>query len=114
MQIKFPAISLFNSKKSHFIAVLTKAEMTTEKIQAFDYGLPSIPSLLNVESNQLKYLKQRISSQKEYLFYIPIFIHETKWPVRAEFILKDKELFYKITAGTDTVMVPCGGINFLN
>jgi hypothetical protein len=114
VQIKFPRLNLFNSNKSHFIAALTKAKMTSDKVQEFDYGLTDIPSLFNIESNQLKYLKNRISSQQEYLFYIPIFIHKTKWPVRAEFILKDKELVYKITAGTDTVMVPCGGIKFLN
>jgi tRNA A22 N-methylase len=88
--------------------------MTYNKVQAFDYGLTNIPSLLNNESNQLKSVRNSILPKKEYLFYIPIFIHKTKWPVRAEFILKDKELFYKITAGADTVMVPCGGINFLN
>ncbi|TAJ55872.1 MAG: hypothetical protein EPO58_07300 [Chitinophagaceae bacterium] len=92
----------------------TKAKMTFDKVQDFDYGLTDLPSLLNNESNQLKTVKNSILSKKEYLFYIPIFIHKTKWPVRAEFILKDKKLFYKITAGTDTVMVPCGGINFLH
>ncbi len=88
--------------------------MTFDKVQDFDYGLTDLPLLLNNESNQLKSVKTRILSKKEYLFYVPIFIHKTKWPVRAEFILKDKKLFYKITAGTDTIMVPCGGINFLH
>lgn len=113
IQIKFPSLNFFNSNKSHFIATLTKAKMTSEKIQEFDYGLTDIPSLLKVESNQLKQLTNRISSQKEILFYVPVFISKTKWPVRAELILKDKQLFYKIAAGTDTVIVPCGGINFL-
>ena len=114
LQIKFAKLNFFNSNKSHFIVALTKAKMTSDKVQEFDYGLTDIPSLLNIESNQLKYLKHKISSQQEYSFYIPIFIHKTKWPVRAVFILKDKELFYKITAGTDTIVVPCGGIKFLN
>ena len=114
LQINFPSLNFFISSKSHFIAALTNAKMTFDKVQQFDYGLTDIPSLLNIESNQLKFLKNRISPQQEYLFYIPIFIHKTKWPVRAEFILKDKELFYKISAGTDTVMVPCGRIKFLN
>ena len=88
--------------------------MTFEKVQDFDYGLTDLASLLNNETNQLKSVKNSILPKKEYLFYIPIFIHNSTWPVRAEFILKDKKLFYKITAGTDTVMVPCGEINFLN
>lgn len=114
LQIKFPTLNLFNSDKSHFIVALTKAKMTFDKVQDFDYGLTDLPFLLNNKSNQLKSVKNSILSKKEYLFYIPIFIHKTKWPVRAEFILKDKKLFYKITAGTDTVIVPCGEINFLN
>lgn len=114
LQIKFPTLNYFNSDKSHFIVAFTKAKMTFDKVQDFDYGLTDVPSLLSNESNQLKSIKKSILSKKEYLFYIPIFIHKSKWPVRAEFILKDKELFYKITVGTDTVMVPCGGINFSN
>lgn len=113
-QIKFPTLNFFNADKSHFKVGFTKAKMTIDKVQDFDYGLTDIPSLLNNESNQLKSLKNSILSKKEYLFYIPIFIHKSKWPVRAEFILKDKELFYKVAAGTDTVMFPCGGIGFLN
>ncbi len=114
LQIKFPKLNFFNSDKSHFKVAFTKTKMTFDKVQDFDYGLTDIPSLLNIESNQLKSLKCRVLPKNEYLFYIPIFINKTKWPVRAEFILKDKKLFYKITAGTDSVMVPCGGINFLN
>jgi hypothetical protein len=114
LQIKFPSLNFFNADKSHFIVAFTKAKMTFDKVQDFDYGLTDLPSLLHNESNQLMFVKKRILPKKEYLFYIPIFIHKSKWPVRAEFVLKDKKLFYKITAGTDTVMVPCGGINFLN
>jgi hypothetical protein len=88
--------------------------MTIDKVQEFDYGLTGIPSLLNNESNQLKELNNRISTFKNYLFYSAIFIHKTKWPVRAEYIVKDKKLFYKITADTDVVMVPCGSLDFKN
>lgn len=111
LKIKFPTIISFESKESHAKVVMPKSTMTIDKLQEFDYGLQDIPSLLNNESNQLKELKNRISPSKNHLFYSVIFIHKTKWPVRAEYILKDKKLFYKITAGTNVVMVPCGGIN---
>lgn len=114
LQVEFPRLNLFNSDKSHFIVAFTIAEMTFDKVQDFNYGLTDLPIHLNNEANQLMSVKNSILSQKEYLFYIPIFIHNTKWPVRAEFILKDQKLFYKIAAGTDTVMVPCGGISFIN
>jgi len=114
LDIQFPAINFFPSNQSHFMVAFTKANMTSDKVQEFDYGLTDVPSLLNSASNRLKSLSNKILSKTTYLFYTPIFIHKAKWPVRAEFIVKDKKLFYKITAGTDTVMVPCGGINFLN
>jgi hypothetical protein len=114
LKIKFPTIISFEFNESQAKVVFTKSNMTIDKVQEFDYGLTDIPSLLNNESNQLKELNNRISPFKNYLFYSAIFIHKTKWPVRAEYILKDKKLFYKITAGTDGVMVSCGSLDFKN
>ncbi len=113
LKIKFPAVNSFNAKESHFTVAFTKAEMTFNKVQAFDYGLTDIPSLVNVESSQVKNINLRILPYKDYLFYSAVFIHKTKWPVRTEYVVKDKKLFYKIKAGTDSVFVPCGGIDFL-
>lgn len=109
LKIKFPTIISFESKESHAKVVMPKFTMTIDKLQEFDYGLQDIPSLL---INELKDLNNRISPFKNHLFYSVVFIHKTKWPVRAEYILKDKKLFYKITAGTNIVLVPCGGINY--
>jgi hypothetical protein len=113
-KIKFPTIISFKSKEMYAKVVFTKSNMTLDKVQEFDYGLSGIPAFLNNESNQLKDLNNRISPFKNYLFYSAIFIHKTKWPVRAEYIIKDKKLFYKITAGKDVVMVPCGSLDFKN
>jgi hypothetical protein len=114
LKIKFPSIIHFKSKESFAKVAFTKSNMTIDKVQEFDYGLTGIPSLLNKELNQLKDLNSGISSLKDFLFYSIIFIYKIKWPVRAEYIVKDKNLFYKITAGTDVVMVPCGSLDFKN
>ena len=114
LKIKFPTIISLKSKESYAKVAFTKSNMTIDKVQEFDYGLTGIPALLTNESNQLKDLNNRISPFDNYLFYSVIFIQKTKWPVRAEYILKDKELFYKITAGTDVVMVSCGSLDFKN
>lgn len=114
LDIQFPAISFFPSNQSHFMVAFTKANMTLDKVQDFDYGLTDVPSLLNSTSNQLKSHSNKILSKTAYLFYTPVFIHKAKWPVRAQLIVKDTALLYKITAGTDTVIVPCGGIKFIN
>jgi hypothetical protein len=112
LTIKFPISISFTSNESQVQVVFPKAQMSLDKLQAFDYGLTDISSLLNVETNQLKSTQKRILPSNNYLFYSVIFIHKTKWPVRAEYILEDKKLFYRITAGTDVVMVPCGSLNF--
>lgn len=114
LKIKFPSIISFKSKESYAKVAFTKSIMTIDKVQEFDYGLKGIPSLLNNESTQLKDLNIRVSPFNNYLFYSAIFIHKTKWPVRAEYILNDKKLFYKLTAGTDVVMVSCGSLDFKN
>ena len=114
LKIKFPTIISFKSKESYAKVAFTKSNMTIDKVQEFDYGLTGIPALLTNESYQLRDLSNRISPFKNYLFYSAIFIHKTKWPVRAEYIIKDKKLFYRITAGTDVVMVPCGSLDFKN
>lgn len=112
LKIKFPTMIPFESKESYAKVVFTKSNMTLDNVQAFDYGLTGIPSLLNNESDQLKDLNNSILPFNNYLFYSTIFIHKTKWPVRSEYILKDKKLYYKITSGTDVVMVPCGSLEF--
>lgn len=114
LKIKFPTIIPFESKESYAKVAFTKSNMTLDNVQDFDYGLTGIPSLFKNESNQLKDLNNSISPYTNYLFYSAIFIHKTKWPVRAEYILKDKKLYYKITASTDVVMVPCGSLEFKN
>jgi hypothetical protein len=112
LKIKFPTIIPFEFNESQAKVVFTKSNMTLDKVQEFDYGLTGIQSLLNNESDQLNDLNNRISPFKYYLFYSVIIIHKTKWPVRAEYLLKDKKLFYKITAGTDDVIVSCGSLDF--
>jgi hypothetical protein len=114
LKIKFPTIIFIKSEESYAKVVFTKSNMTIDKIQEFDYGLTGITTFLNNESNQLKDLNNRISPFNNYLFYSAIFIHKTKWPVRAEYTLKDKKLFFRITAGSDVVMVSCGSLDFKN
>ncbi len=109
LKIKFPTNISFQAKESIAKVVFTKSNMTRDKVQEFDYGLTGIPTLL---TNELKDLNNRILPSNNYLFYTAIFIHKTKWPVRAEYIVKNKKLFYKITAGIDVVMVPCGSLDF--
>ena len=113
LKIKFPAISFFKSPDSFIQIVLPKAAMSMDKVQSFDYGLTNLQSLFNDKSKQLSVLQKKIKPNEDCIFYTAVFIHIEGWgPSRAKFELKGQDLFYKISMGSDTTMIPCGSLNF--
>jgi hypothetical protein len=115
LKVKFPEVTFFKSPDSYIKIVLPKETMKIEKEQLFDYGLTNFQSLLNDESNQLGILQKKIGPKEDYLFYVTVFIHiEGSGSARAKFELNDKELFYKISIGSDTTLIPCGSLDFKN
>ena len=86
-----------------------------DKVRSFDYGLINLQSLLNDESNQLSILQKNINPNEDCIFYTAVFMHIEGWgPARAKFELQDKGLFYIISMGSDTKLIPCGSLNFKN
>ena len=115
LKVKFPEVTFFKSPDSYIKIVLPKESMNIEKEQLFDYGLTNLQSILNDESNQLGILQKKIGPKEDYLFYVTVFIHiEGSGSARAKFELNDKELFYKISMGSDTTLIPCGSLDFKN
>lgn len=115
LKVKFPEITFFKSPDSYLQIVLPKEPMSMDKVQSYDYGLTNLQSLLNDESNQLSVLQKRIKPNEDYIFYTAVFIHIKGWgPARAKFKLKDRDLFYKISMGPDTAIIPCGSLFFKN
>ena len=113
LQIKFPEVTYFKSPESYIKIVLPKETMNIDKAQLFDYGLTNLQSLINYESNQLSILQKKISPKEDYFFYAAVFIHIAgSGPSRAKFELKGKDLFYKISIGSDTTLIPCGSLTF--
>ena len=113
LKVKFPEITFFKSPGSYIKIVLPKESMNIEKEQLFDYGLTNLQSILNDESNQLGILQKKIGPKEDYLFYVTVFIHiEGSRSARAKFELNDKALFYKISMGSDTTLIPCGSLDF--
>jgi hypothetical protein len=87
--------------------------MNIEKVQLFDYGLTNLQSIINDETNQISFLKKKINPKENYFFYVTVFIHiDLSGPARAKFEVKDKNLFYKISLGSDTTLIPCGSLAF--
>ena len=115
LKVKFPEVTFFKSPDSYIKIVLPKETMKIEKEQLFDYGLTNFQSLLNDESNQLGILQKKICPKEDYLFYVTVFIHiKGSGSARSKFELNDKELFYKISIGSDTTLIPCGSLDFKN
>jgi hypothetical protein len=115
LKVKFPEVTFFKSSDSYIKIVLPKESMNIEKEQLFDYGLTNLQSILNDESNQLVILQKKIGPKEDYLFYVTVFIHiEGSGSARAKFELNDKELFYKISMGSDTTLIPSGSLDFKN
>jgi hypothetical protein len=111
LQIKFPDITFFQSPESHIKIVLPKDTMTNDKIQLFDYGLTNLQSLLNDESKQLSVMQKKVPPKEDYFFYVPVFIHQdNRGTARAALVFKGKNLFYKITIGSDSALIPCGSL----
>ena len=116
LKVKFPEVTFFKSPDSYIKIVLPKESMNIEKEQLFDYGLTNLQSILNDESNQLSILQKKINPNEDYIFYTAVFIHGgERWgPARAKFELQDQDLFYKISMGSDTTIIPCGSLYFKN
>ena len=115
LKLKFPDVTFFKPPESNVKIVLPKESMNIEKEQLFDYGLSNLQSLLNDESNQISILKKKIGPIEDYFFYVTVFIHiDGSGSARAKFQLKDKNLFYKFSMGSDTTLIPCGSLDFKN
>lgn len=114
MAIKFPcdSLTIFKSAESHIKIFATKDTMTLEKIQLGDYGLTNLQSILDAEINQSSILKKTIDPKEDYFFYVPVFIHEARGTARADFVITGHDLFYKISIGSDTTLIPCGHLVF--
>jgi len=115
LQVKLPEVTYFKSPDSYIHIVLPRETMNQEKVQLFDYGLTNLQSLVNDEIHPISFLKKKINPQEDYYFYQAVLIHiNVSGSARAKFEVKDKNLFYKISRGSDTTLIPCGSLTFKN
>jgi hypothetical protein len=115
LQVKFPEVTYFKSPDSYIHILLPRETMNQEKVQLFDYGLTNLQSLVNDETNQLSMMQKKINPKEDYYFYEAVLIHiNLSGSARAKFEVKDKDLFYKISIGSDTTFIPSGSLTFKN
>ncbi|MFN8266226.1 MAG: hypothetical protein U0T11_09175 [Chitinophagaceae bacterium] len=114
MTIKFPAdsLSIFPSPNSYIKLLIPSDTMTLEKVSLGDYGLTNLKSILDNGFRKPSILKRTLNPKEEYLFYIPIFIHQARGTARTSFILKGHDLFYRVGIDPYSTLIPCGRIDF--
>lgn len=90
---------------------LPPGNMTPDKESVFDYGLTSLKSFLDTHFYKPSQLNSVIKPNEEYRFYIAAVSDQGyNKAVRAELVLKEQNLFYKINM-VDS-MIRCGSIVF--
>ena len=117
LTVNFPADSFafFPQPGSYLKLFLPPGKMTLDKESLFDYGATDLKSFLDTGLNKPTMLKRTINPKEECLFYIGMLFHvPDNGPVRTELVLKEQDLFYRISIAKqiDSVLIPCGQIVF--
>lgn len=116
LEIDFPAKphAIFKTPNSHIQIVLPTEPMTSEKISMIDYGLLNLKDFLDSEFGEPRSIVKKINPKEDDYFYITVLIHEARGSARSSIILKEGELFYQLSIGKNSVIIPCGKIRFNN
>jgi len=114
LMMRFPtdSFSIFPLSNSYIKLLIPQDTMTLEKIQSRDYGLTNLKPLLGTGFTKPSILERTLNPKEEYLFYIPIFIHQAQGTARTSFILKGHDLFYRVSIDPYSTLIPCGRIDF--
>lgn len=115
LTIDFPADSFAipSMPQSYSKLFLLPYTMTVDKQELYNYGLTDLTFFLNDVFYKSTSLQRTIPPNKEYAFYcIMLSYMPEERLVRAGFILKGHELFYRINS-LDPEVIPCGKILFL-
>ena len=86
--------------------------MTNDKESLGDYGLTSLKSFLDTAFYLPPMLHRTINSKEECLFYVAMLFYQARGSARTEFVLKEQDLFYRISVGSQNALIPCGQMVF--
>ena len=112
LKINFPADSLVipNQPHAYVKLFLPQNNMTLDKEPLYDYGLTGLKSFLDTNFYKPTMLQRIINPKEECLFYVVMIADGYNGTSRAELVLKEQNLFYKINM-LDS-LIPCGHIAF--
>jgi hypothetical protein len=132
LTINFPADSLEipSSPDSYLKLFLPADTMTLDKVPLYNYGVTGLRSYLDTGLNKPSKLQRTINPKEESLFYIGVLRYQvpdqapgTRRPglhqarggvIRTALVLKEEDLFYRISIDLDSTLIPCGQIVFKN
>jgi hypothetical protein len=114
LTINFPADSFpISASPSGYLKLFLHPDtMTYANQYVFNYGLTDLNPFFNAGFHKPTRLQRTISPKEEWVFYVVAVSHKPyDGALRAEFILKDRDLFYKVNM-LDPELIPCGQIVF--
>lgn len=125
LTINFPVDSLeiLSSTDSYLKVFLLSDTMTLDKVPLYNYGVTGLRSLLDTGLNKPTMLQRSIHPKEECLFYVAAVrfqvpgthrakVHQGSGVIRTGFVLKEQDLFYKISIDLDSEVIPCGHLVF--
>ncbi len=113
LNINVPADSfaIFTRPDSYLKLFLPKEEFSFDKLPKFNYGLTEIKSYLDANFDNANMLQKTINPNEEHIFYLIALSHQASGTPRAGFLLKELDLYYKMSvAPHGSGIVPIGTI----
>lgn len=132
LTINFPVDSLeiLSSPDSYLKLFLPADTMTLDKVWLYNYGVTGLRSYLDSGLNKPSKLQRTINPKEESLFYIGVLRYQvpdqapgTRRPglhqarggvIRTGLVLKEQDLFYRVSIDLDSTLIHCGQIVFKN
>lgn len=114
-KVNFPGDSfpLSPPSDSYLKLFIPTDKMTVDKLPLFNYGLTGMKSFVDTNFNNATTFQKTIEPNEEHMFYIVTISYQAGGPARSALILKEKELFYRISMGSHGPLeIPCGKIAF--
>jgi hypothetical protein len=130
LTINFPAdsLSILSSPGSYLKLFLPPDTMTLDKVPLYNYGVTGLRSFLDTGLNKPTRLRRTINPKEEFLFYTGVVryrvsdhvpgtrergLHQEGGGVtRTGLLLKEQNLFYRISIDDESSLIPCGQIVF--
>jgi len=116
LTINFPADSfaIFPSPDAYVKVFLPPDTMTPDKELLLNYGITGLKSFLDTGLKNPTMVQRTINPKEEWFVYTGALGYEANGAARAELVIKEQELFYRISIGPYFELIPCGRIVLKN